>query len=290
MRKTNQRVVLLGGSGTVGQDLENYFQSQQVECLSLSSKEVDLSDIRSTQKLLSILENRDILVFISAITPDRGKDAKTLLKNLTMVDHFCAILDQVNLSHVIYISSDAVYAENVNPIREIASASPDSFHGLMHLNREFMLTTSLKSRQIPLMILRASIVYSHQDTHNSYGPNRYFRTASQDKLIKLFGDGEEKRDHIWVRDLSRLVALSIEKKSTGILNVATGLSPSFKEVANKVAELCGDAVKIECSTRQNPITHRHFDITKIHKMFPGFYMTDWQTGMEQVYQEFSNPD
>jgi nucleoside-diphosphate-sugar epimerase len=88
--------------------------------------------------------------------------------------------------------------------------------------------------------------------------------------ISLFGGGEELRDHIAVEDVAELTTLCIQSKAEGILNLATGNSISFHEIACMVANSSSLNIQIEKTTRHNPIWHRHFDITNLIKRFPKF--------------------
>ena len=63
------------------------------------------------------------------------------------------------------------------------------------------------------------------------------------------------------------------RKSCGVLNVATGVSTSFRDIAEMIVALAKNSVPIRGTPRQNPITHRHFDITECLKAFPQFRYT-----------------
>jgi nucleoside-diphosphate-sugar epimerase len=108
-------------------------------------------------------------------------------------------------------------------------------------------------------------------------------TAKKEHRILLFGKGEEKRDHIYVLDVVRLITLCLRHKSQGTLNLATGTSISFIEVAQKVAELAGGEIEIECTPRANPITHIHFDITALIKGFTTFQFTPLEVGLSESF-------
>jgi UDP-glucose 4-epimerase len=56
--------------------------------------------------------------------------------------------------------------------------------------------------------------------------------------------------------------------SSGLLNLATGKSESFRTVAEIIAARAGRPAEIGSSPRQNPETHRHFDITNLLRAFP----------------------
>jgi nucleoside-diphosphate-sugar epimerase len=127
-------------------------------------------------------------------------------------------------------------------------------------------------------MLRSTLVYGANDTHNGYGPNRFVRAALRERTIKLFGEGEEKRDHLYIRDLSRLIGSCIAHRSEGMLNVATGHSTSFREVAD-LAVACCPGTRLECSPRATPITHRHFDVAATLRAFPTMRFTPLHVGI-----------
>ena len=288
VEKKPGRVVVLGASGFVGQAISVGIRGSGSEVSALSSADIDLTQPESIDALGRTVGAHDSLVIVSAITPDKGKDAATLMRNLTMGQHLSAFLDQAKRAHVVYISSDAVYADEANPVNETSCCDPSSFHGLMHLVRERMFADAARKQGTPYLILRPCSVYGAGDTHNSYGPNRFLRTALKDHQISLFGQGEEKRDHIYIKDLSRLVSLCLARSSEGVLNVATGQSVSFFEVAEKIARVCGDGVEIKGSPRANPVTHRHFDVTSIHKAFPDFVLTSLDDGLAEFLREIKD--
>jgi nucleoside-diphosphate-sugar epimerase len=279
------RVVVLGATGFVGQDLVRHLNESQIETVPLSSADLDLTKPEASEELRRAVRETDTLVIVSAITPDKGKDAGTLMRNLTMIQHASVFLEETRCAHVAYISSDAVYADDANPVREDSCCDPSSFHGLMHLVRERMLSAAVEKTGVPYVILRPCAIYGASDTHNSYGPNRFLRGGLKEHKIKLFGQGEEKRDHIYIKDLSRLAGLCLLHRSQGVLNVATGHSVSFFELAETIARLCGDQVEIEGSPRANPVTHRHFDINAIHKAFPQFGFTSLDKGLAEMLEE-----
>jgi nucleoside-diphosphate-sugar epimerase len=220
----------------------------------------------------------DVLVFASTITPDRGKDVRTLMRNLAMGEHVAEFLEKSACSHVVYVSSDAVYDDDANPVREASPCNPTSLHGVMHLARERMLAHATQKAKTPVLMLRSTLLYGANDTHNGYGPNRFIRAALRERAIKLFGEGEEKRDHLYVRDLSRLIGSCILHRSEGVLNAATGHSASFREVASLAVEFCS-GTRLECSPRATPITHRHFDVTATMRAFPTMRFTPLRVGV-----------
>ena len=282
-----KRVLVLGGSGFVGGAVVSHLNELHVEAVPLSSSDLDLCEADSVDLVKDRLRADDALVFISALTPDKGKDIRTLMKNLAMGEHVCAALSGSPCSHVIYVSSDAVYPDDANPVRETTCPGPSNFHGVMHMTREQMLSFTLARSGTPLLVLRPSLLYGAKDTHNAYGPNRFLRQAREKQPVALFGQGEEKRDHVYVEDLARLIGLGLMHRSRGALNVATGTSVSFMGVARAVFESLGERENIQCLPRSQPVTHRHFDVTLAHRAYPAFVYTTLADGVAKTLSDLN---
>jgi len=274
-----RRVVVLGGSGFVGRNIVGFLQEREVPVVSLSSSEIDLCAADAASLLGQHIEEGDAVVVASGLTPDRGKDVVTLMRNLVMGQRLAEFLEEGPCAQVIYLSSDAVYGDSTSFVTEDTVPDPASLYGSMHVLREKMLSQALRKRDTPYLVLRPCALYGAGDTHNSYGPNRFIRSAVQEGRISLFGNGEEKRDHVHVRDVGRLIHQCLLMRSTGLLNVATGKSVSFRDLARAVAGHAGTGVTIECLPRQTPVSHRHFDNVEAIRAFPTFRFTDLPSGL-----------
>ncbi len=275
-----ERVVILGGSGFVGRSLEAELGRLQIEALALSSARLDLSAPEASQRLTDQLRSSDALVFCSALTPDKGRDSAALMTNLRMGHHVAMALERVPCRHAVYVSSDAVYEDSPNPVRDDTAPAPSSLYGLMHLTREKMLSAALAKAGVPLGIVRPCAIYGPGDTHNGYGPNRFIRSALRDGRIALFGQGEEKRHHLFIRDFVAVLVECLRRKSHG-----TGVIPgpeaiTFGALAGLVSRLVQPEPRVEALPRQGgPITHRHYDLTAYFKTFPRLPLTPLEEGL-----------
>jgi UDP-glucose 4-epimerase len=280
VRKAPSRVVIIGAGGFVGGAIAGQLAADKVPMLALTRKELDLLKPEASATLQRLLRADDSVVFVSALAPTRNN--AMLIDNLRMAETVCTALAAQPVAHLVYISSDAIYSDDANPVTERSCQQPSSLHGVMHLAREIMLRTALK---LPLAMLRPTLIYGAKDPHNGYGPNRFRRLATKGETITLFGDGEEKRDHVLVDDVAALTSAVLHHRSKGILNIATGRSASFREVAEMVVALSPRSVEIRATPRQNPITHRHFDITEGLKAFPEFHYMPLRDGLARVAKE-----
>jgi len=192
----------------------------------------------------------------------------------------CEATRRTPVAQIVYASSDAVYSFATTLISEETPAAATDLYGAMHRVRELMLASETKA---PLAILRLTAIYGAGDTHNSYGPNRFLRQALSEQRIALFGNGEETRDHLYVADAVALILEVVTRGSTGLLNLATGTSATFRAVAETIAACSGRPVAIAPSARHNPVTHRHFDITNLLRAFPGVRFTSLAEGLAATF-------
>jgi UDP-glucose 4-epimerase len=264
------RVVVIGAAGFVGGAVAERLERDGVPVLRVSRQQVDLTSADAEKKLAKLLKQSDAVVAAAARAP--CKDAGMLVANMVMAQAMARALASV--AHVVNISSDAVYADLSQPLTEDSCAAPTTLHGAMHLARELMFRVEVKA---PLAILRPSLLYGAADPHNSYGPNRFRRLAAEGKDIVLFGEGEERRDHVYIGDLAELVARVLYYRSTGVLNVATGSVHSFREIAEKISR------NIKTTPRSGPMPHngyRPFDVAACRKAFPDFRFTSLDEGLK----------
>jgi UDP-glucose 4-epimerase len=282
------RIVLLGSNGFLASQLRCTFEVARLAYRAIGSKEVDLIDGASTDQLAQIVRFEDALVVTSALTPEKGRDPATLIKNLRMIENLAMLLGRQPCAHIIYVSSDGVYASRSSLIAEDSPCETGDIYGVAHVVREKMLLQACQKADVPLAIVRPGAIYGSGDTHNSYGPNRFVRTALKDGKIVLFGGGEERRDHIHVRDVANLIQRCLVHRSAGVLNAVTGKAWSFRAVAEKVTAALGCPILIQELPRTGTITHRHFDITARLRAFPDFQATTLEEGLAETVSGVAN--
>ena len=276
-----KRVVVMGAGGFVGAAIGRRLRARGVDTLGLSRGDVDLLKPGAAEALAGKLRSDDAFVAVSAIAP--VKNAAMLRDNITMIEAMAEALKAQPVAHVLNIGSDAVFADSELPLTEQSCRAPGSLHGIMHLTREVMFADA--AGETPFATLRPTLIYGADDPHNGYGPNRFRRLAAEGKTITLFGEGEERRDHVWVEDVAELAVRMLLHRSRGSLNAATGAVISFREAAEAVVAASGQNVAIEGSPRTGPMPHngyRPFDPAETRRAFPDFTYTLPRDGFRQV--------
>lgn len=277
----------MGAAGFVGSAVVARLARDNVPVLALGHADIDLLAAHAADRLAATLQPGDVFVAASARAPVKNSDM--LIENMSMARAMVRALASAPVVHVVNVSSDAIYADSDEPLTEQSVTAPGSLHGVMHLARELMFGAEV---QTPLAHVRPTLIYGPRDPHNGYGPNRFRRLASSGEDIVLFGNGEERRDHVYIDDVAELIVRILYHKSVGSLNIATGEVRSFDEIAQQVIRLSGRAVAIKVTPRCGPMPHngyRPFNTASCRAAFPDFQFTRLEVGLA-MNGEFVMPE
>jgi UDP-glucose 4-epimerase len=276
------RVVVIRAGSFVGSTIAATAEARGYDVVRLGRGDVDLLADGAGAALGAHLRPGDSVVFVSAMAP--CKDYAMFDSNIRMARHALDALVASGPAHVLYISSDAVYSDSPDPLTEGSVTAPDNLHGQMHVARELMFSASLGD--VPFAALRPTLIYGAGDPHNGYGPNRFRRLVQAGEKIALFGNGEERRDHVCVDDVAELAVRMVERRTRGALNATTGWVASFLELAETTIGFGDKDIEIERLPRSGPMPHngyRPFDPAEVHRLFPDFAFTELEAGLRAAY-------
>lgn len=279
---------LLGGNGFLARHTVEILFQHNIKMNIISRDQVDLSDSGAIKYLQGNIKPGDSLIFFAAKAP--CKSSKDFFENIEMARNVATALKNIKLNQFRYISSDAVYTNNADRISENSQIGPDNLHGLMHLAREEIFKEEIDCRVFG--IYRPTLIFGPGDPHNSYGPNRFIREALSGEDIKVVGNGEECRDHIYVKDVAKLIYMAYKSEHNGVLNLCSGNEMTFLEIAEKSQKLKKEC-KINFIQRNGKMPHngyRVFDVSLIHRLFPQFRFTSFHNYVDgTLFLEVSQP-
>jgi nucleoside-diphosphate-sugar epimerase len=164
--------------------------------------------------------------------------------------------------------------------------APGGYYALAKYTGEKLLEYVAGARGFDLLSLRVAAVFGPGDPHGSYGPNGFVRSLARDRSIRIFGQGEETRDHVHVDDVARLTVALMRVGAHGVYNVATGRSRSFAQVVEAIRKLVPYEVAVTNAPRKSPITHRSYDVTRLARVVPGFAFTPFEDGLRATLVAF----
>ena len=278
--------VIFGSSGCIGKSLCQLTASKSIDHLALDSSKLNLLSTDAASKINGIVNDGDDVIILAALTPEKGDAVDTTAANVVMMQNILAGLKTVEVRHVIYISSDAVYSQDIESIKSSTPKSPSRLYGHAHLVREEMLKHAIDSGH--WTIIRPCAVYGHNDTHNAYGVMRFWREAVSNYSITLFGNGEEHRDHVHADDVAAIIDQALALTIHGEFNASSGQSISFSSLATMIKAKMSKPVTIKSVARQVSVTHRYIDNADLLAAFPNHHPRLIKFGLDDLLEQHNH--
>jgi UDP-glucose 4-epimerase len=146
---------------------------------------------------------------------------------------------------VIYTGTRGQYGPAVSlPVSENAPTHPKGIYEISRLTAEKIIQVYHHVHGISGSLLRLTNIYGPraQMMHSRYGVVNWFvRLAIDDETIKVFGDGQIKRDFLYIDDCvqAMLMAAICPEASGEVMNVGIDHSTNFVELAEMVIGVAG---------------------------------------------------
>ncbi|MDQ2676649.1 MAG: GDP-mannose 4,6-dehydratase [Actinomycetota bacterium] len=144
----------------------------------------------------------------------------------------------------------AIYGEGEGrelPLPESADRRPDAPYGMSKLAAEGYLDLFARLHGLSTAALRLGNVYGpRQDPHGEAGVVAIFCGALlEGKTPRVFGDGEQTRDYIFVGDVVNAFLAASQNGVTGAINIGTGREASVFDVGRAIAAAYGTTFEPE---------------------------------------------
>jgi UDP-glucose 4-epimerase len=168
-----------------------------------------------------------------------------------------------------FSSSAANYGDNpVVPKIETMLPEPKSPYAITKLDGEFYCDMFSREGRLNTGVMRYFNVFGpRQDPRSAYAAAVpiFIDKAVMNKTITIFGDGEQTRDFIYVKDIvAANVFLAMNESKPGFYNVAYGGRLTINNLAKQIIELTGSSSKIEYAPeRAGDVKHSMASVDKI---------------------------
>jgi len=196
--------------------------------------------------LAGALHGCEALVHLAArrIAPAQEGMAAYLEPNVALTERVLAAAAAAGLATVCLASSIAVYsAANTLPFREDQAPIPGGFYGLSKLAAEHLGRLYGEAGSLRVVSLRlASLVGAGDETASDRMVSVFVDRARRREPLVVWGEGGGGRDLLYVRDAARAVARALSAPGvTGPINIGSGRPHSFREVAETINQVFGNA-------------------------------------------------
>jgi UDP-glucose 4-epimerase len=172
---------------------------------------------------------------------------------------------------IVFASSSSVYGNTGKlPIKENFSLNPASPYAVTKMVGEQYSRVFYENYGLESVCLRYFNVYGpRQDPNSEYSAviPKFIHLIKQNKPPVIFGDGEQTRDFIFVKDVVQANMLSMKYKGFGIFNVGSGTSITINELAEKIGYVLNNKIKpVHAESRKGDARNSLSDITNAKKL------------------------
>ena len=195
--------------------------------------------------------------------------------NITQALSLFLTAKEANVEKIIYSSSSSVYGgQEVFPTNEQCRTIPLSPYAVQKLATEMYAEIFPKIYGVQTASLRYFNVYGEeQDEKNPYTGvlTKFLRMKREGQPLTVFGDGLQRRDFTYVRDVVAANIL-IAEKGNGVYNVGSGETHSIEELAYAISD---NVVFVPPRIGDPPISHA--DNSRLRELGwkPSMDVVDW---------------
>lgn len=259
------KVVVTGGAGFIGSHIVEYWVNQNADVHVLDDlssgykRNVEQFDITFHQGSITnkelvnkVLDGADYVHHLAAMisVPQSVNDPFGCVEiNIVGLLNILEAAVNHKVKKVIHSSSAAVYGENPeSPKRTDMRPMPKSPYGITKLDGEYYLDAYNQNFGLGAVSLRYFNVFGpRQDPNSQYAAAIpiFIQKALKNEPIVIYGDGEQTRDFIFVKDVVQVNVLAATSDiRTGVFNVGNEKSITINELAKLVISETGSSSKI----------------------------------------------
>ena len=284
----NKNILITGGLGFIGSHIANELMDNNKVIIhdNLSTGDINnlktpnhenlkiiKEDIRNTD-LDKLTSNIDYIFHLAAMASvplsiDKPIECSDINVNATI--KLLKSAAKNNVKKIIFSSSSSVYGPNTNiPLKETEQPMPKSPYAASKASCELYLKSFYESHGLNYISLRYFNVFGPGQNKNSqYAaviPN-FISALLEDEQPEIYGDGEQTRDFIYIKDVVRANINAAESDFNGIINIASGEKLSINQLYEIVKKTLNSEIEpIYLPERQGDIKHSLADISNMKKI------------------------
>lgn len=298
------KILVTGGAGFIGSHIVEYFQGKADVRVLDNLRSGFLHNLKGFQYehfngsilernlVRKAIEGVDYVFHLAAMISVPESMQKPIecteintLGTLVMLEE----AERTGVKKLVLSSSAAIYGDNpVTPKLESMLPEPKSPYAITKLDGEFYCKMFSDEGRLQTACLRYFNVFGpRQDPKSQYAAAVpiFIERAQKNEPITIYGDGEQTRDFIFVKDIAAANAFfATESKQTGVFNVAYGRRITINELAGTICRLTGSKSEIRhAEERPGDVKHSMADINKLNKagFFPKGNLSD---GLQETVQ------
>jgi nucleoside-diphosphate-sugar epimerase len=216
--------------------------NSRLELLEENDIELKILDARNYHVVSQLIDSLkpDVIIHLAAVSHSNRSNKDPY----STFDHSFRTLENVldasrgKIERLIYFSSSMVYGNfTKSEVEESDQCDPIGIYGTLKYCGEKIIKAYNQVFDLPYTIIRPSALYGERCVSRRVG-QIFIENAINDQEIKIGGDGEEKLDFTYIKDLCDGVQLAIAKKEA--INEVFNLTYGNAKTINNLKDILID--------------------------------------------------
>jgi len=254
------KILITGGSGFIGSHIVEHYQDKADEIRVLDNlrtgyrKNLDglkhvfiEGSITDREAVAKAVEGVDYVFHLAALVSvpeSMAKPAECVDINVHGLLNVLEASAAAGVKKLVFASSAAIYGDNPTvPKLETMLPEPKSPYAITKLDGEYYLDLFNRERGLETAAIRFFNVFGpRQDPKGAYAAAVpiFIEKALKGEDITVYGDGEQTRDFIYVKDIVGALSFAVETPGvTGVFNAGYGGQMTINDLATKILAAAG---------------------------------------------------
>jgi UDP-glucose 4-epimerase len=279
------KILITGGSGFIGSHIVEHYQGKAEEIrvldnlrtgyrknldgLSCTFIEGSITDRELVRKAVQGVDFIFHLAALVSVPESMAKPGECVDINVHGLLNVLEEASAAGVKKLVFASSAAVYGDNPTvPKLETMLPEPKSPYAITKLDGEYYLGMFQQEGRLETAAIRFFNVFGpRQDPKGAYAAAVpiFIEKAIRGEDITIFGDGEQTRDFIYVKDIAGALTFAAETPGvTGVFNAGYGGQITINQLAGQLVANAGSSSKIlHAPERPGDVKHSRASADKL---------------------------
>ena len=283
--------------------IDNFFSGNRKninifkKCKKFLFFEQDIQNYKKIKEIFRKIKKIETVIHLAAVTnvklcEKKPKEAININYNSTL--NIINLCEELNIKNFIFAGSAAEFGNYQGPKLDDYEKKYDSFSKIsIYANTKCRITKMIHEKKKGISLRLFNVYGPGQNLKSVYSGviTQFFYNAINNKNIKIFGDGSQTRDFVYINDVieSFVKIISFKKRIKGVYNIGTNKSTSIIKLAHLIRKISNSKSSVTFSKkREVDIKHsisngkKFFDIYGFKPQVP---IID---GLKCTYNELEN--
>ena len=301
------RVLITGGAGFIGSHIAEYFNGKaeirifdnlrtgykhNLDGLDVEFIEGDICDRAAVKAAMQGVDYVFHLAAMVSVPESMFKPGECVDINVHGLLNVLEEAAAAGVKKLCFSTSAAIYGDNpVVPKLETMIPEPKSPYAITKLDGEYYCNMFTREGKLQTACLRYFNVFGpRQDPKSAYAAAIPIFTAKAvaNEDITIYGDGEQTRDFIYVKDIVEANVFMAMNDFTGVYNIAYGKKITINDLVKEIVKVTGSTSKVvHLDERPGDVKHSMAGVEKLAAT--GFKPKHtFAEGMEKTIAFFQN--